>query len=211
MPKKRNDPRKLNPVMHIFCEGEKTEPNYLKGYLDEFIPGNRSLKVIRIEPTKKNTPMQLVEKAIREKKSSPEGDLFWVVYDRENENKYPGSIHARARVKADNNNVKIALSNICFEVWLLLHFRSSTGPYDSFDDLWKRSPLKKHLPQYDKGDRTIFDSVSGGIPSARKNARKLNKNTKDGADPSWTRPDQWNPYSNVYELLDAIDRFAKPE
>ena len=80
MPKKRNRPkRQLKPVMHIFCEGEKTEPGYLNGYLDRFFPGNRSLKVIKVEPTKKNTPKQLVDEAVSMKRSSPKGDVFWVV------------------------------------------------------------------------------------------------------------------------------------
>jgi hypothetical protein len=209
MPKKKTRPKKkLKPVMRIYCEGEKTEPNYLNSYLDEHFPGNRTLKVARVEPTKKNTPEALVDEAVDTKRASPKGDIFWVVYDRESEQKYPGSIHARARNKADSNGIEIALSNVCFEVWFLLHFEENAGPYVSYDDLYKRSPLRKHLPGYDKGVRNIYNLLREHVDTARTNAKKLNRKTEQGADPDWTRPDQWNPYTNVPELLDAIDSIA---
>ena len=54
MPKPRSAANKpVKPILHIFCEGEKTEPNYLNGYLGKFHPGNRRLNVIKVEKTKK--------------------------------------------------------------------------------------------------------------------------------------------------------------
>lgn len=101
MPKKRDRTEKLLlPVLHIYCEGAKTEPNYIQGYLDSKFSGNRLLKVrpIQIEPTKKNTPKELVEVAVLAKndKNTPEGDKFWVVYDREGKHKYSDKIHETA-------------------------------------------------------------------------------------------------------------------
>ena len=96
MPKpRRKSNKKLKPVFHIYCEDEKTEPNYLNGYLNKFHPVNRRLKVIKIEKTRKNTPIQLVNEAVIKKKnkSTPSSDSFWVVYDREAITKYPNSLH----------------------------------------------------------------------------------------------------------------------
>ena len=57
MPKVRGyGSKKLKPVLHIFCEGEKTEPNYLNGYLQKNYSGNRLLKVVRVEKTADSTP-----------------------------------------------------------------------------------------------------------------------------------------------------------
>ena len=79
MPKPRGErKRELKPVLHIFCEGEKTEPNYINGYLKKFCPGNRRLKVIKVEKTRKNTPVQLVDEAVTLKKdrNTPNADVF---------------------------------------------------------------------------------------------------------------------------------------
>jgi len=168
MPKKRSkSKRRLNPVLHIFCEGEKTEPNYINGYLDKFFPGNRSMKVIKVEPTRKNTPNQLVDEAVKMKKKSPSGDVFWAVYDRESEQKHSSSLHVKAYNKAKGNNVEIALSNVCFEVWIVLHFEETAGPYHCYDDLRKKSPLRSHLPDYDKSDSNIFRKLEDRVEKAR--------------------------------------------
>jgi len=208
MPKQRNRSKKaLKPRFHIFCEGEKTEPNYLNGYIQRRFPGTT---LIKVEKTKKNTPVELVEEALKCKAaaSTPEGDIFWVVYDREGTTKYSDALHAEARQKA-GSQIRIALSNVCFEVWLLLHFRNTLAPYSCYDELRKRSQLKKYIPDYDKADKRHYSDNE--IASARENAKRMNAQTQAGADRSWLHCHQWNPYSNVYELLDAIDIFGKTD
>jgi hypothetical protein len=216
MPKIRNKAVKaLKPVLHIYCEGEKTEPNYLHGYIDKFFSQNRRLKIIKIENTKKNTPVQLVEEAIKAKKNNPDGDVFWVVYDRESVQKYPDELHAKACSKAKSQKIKIALSNVCFELWLLLHFQNNTTAYSNYDDLRKNSSLrsecqKRGLKDYDKGEKSVFNFFTNqDIKQARIRARKMNAETKKTANVSCTKPYQWNPYTNVHHLLHAIDKFAR--
>ena len=180
MPKPNKRPKQeLKPVLHIFCEGAKTEPNYLNGYLERFFSANRRLKVVAIENTKKNTPKQLVEVAIEKKKTCPEGDFFWTVFDRESEQKYPDKLHAEAYNNAKGNNISIALSNVCFEAWLLLHFINSSAAYNSFDDLRTNSPLRakcrdRGIKDYDKGDKAIFNKLTDDeIKTARINAKRI--------------------------------------
>jgi len=205
MPKKRIVQRlKLKPRLHIFCEGEKTEPNYLHGYIETHFPGTR---LSPVRKTEKNTPVQLVEVAIAAKQSNPPGDQFWVVYDREACNKYPDGLHAEARSKAQANGINIALSNVCFEVWILLHFQPTVAPYDSYADLRKHSKLKEHIAGYDKGTKRRFSNNE--VDAARKNAASLNTQTIAGANPDWNQPHQWNPYTDVHDLLDALDEFGK--
>jgi len=218
MPKKNNRSKQdLKPILHIFCEGEKTEPNYLKGYLERFFSTNRRLKVIKIEPTNKNTPKQLVEEAIKKQKYCPDGDSFWVVYDRESEQKYSDNLHAQAYNKAQKHNIDVALSNVCFEAWLLLHFTSSSAPYNCYDDLRKKSNLraeckKRGVKDYDKGNKEIFDQLTENeIKTARVNAKRINEQSKCNANSSNTKPYQLNPFTDVYLLLDAIDAMASKQ
>ncbi len=205
MPKKRKAQKKeLKPNLHIFCEGEKTEPNYLNGYIERRFPGTR---LSPIRKTEKNTPIQLVEEAVVRKEQAPDGDLFWVVFDREAKNKYSDALHNEARAKAESSGVRIAFSNVCFEVWILLHFQKTVPAYASYSQLWKRSRLATHIKGYGKGTKHSFTDKE--MRAARKNARALNQQTKKGADPAWRKPHQWNPYTDVYKLLDAIDKFGE--
>lgn len=220
MPKSRKSrpERKLKTVLHIYCEGAKTEPNYIQGYLDRYFPTNRRLKVVRIEDTKKNTPKQLVSEAVNAKKKAKKvglNDSYWVIYDRESKAKYSDDLHCKAYATAKKNDVSVAISNICFEVWLILHFTYTTAAYSCYDDLRNNSPLRpklkaKGVDQYDKGEKGIFDHFTEQeIQMARDHAKKMNQQTEQGANPSLIYPYQLNPYTDVYKLLDNIDEIAK--
>ena len=215
MPKNRIRPeKKLLPKLHIYCEGAKTEPNYLNAYIGKNFPGNVRLKIIEIVPTKKNTPKQLVDEAVHAKKHiHPEGDIFWAVYDRESRHKYSDKLHMEALQKARGNNIKIGFSNVCFELWLLLHFQDTCAPYSCCGDLLNNSNLKAEckklgLADYAKGDKDIFAKIAGRVNEARKRAEKLNKSQLETADPAKTEPYHLNPYTDVHKLLDSIDKFA---
>jgi hypothetical protein len=215
MPKPRK-PSNVKPfkTLRIFCEGEKTEPVYLNGYLKTLHDTARK-SVVRIEDTNKNTPVQLVEVAINAKNSpnSLPDDEIWVVYDRESVAKYDDSLHATARQNAAGAGVKIAICNVCFEYWLLLHFVETDAPYSSFDNLMKNSALKAAFKSacgydYEKSGRSLFEKLKAHIPEARKRALRLNNNGKQNANPARSEPHQINPYVGIVELLDAIDAFT---
>ena len=163
MPKKKpRNGKKINSVFHIFCEGEKTEPYYIRAYIDHYHSDKRNLLVV--EDTKKNTPVQLVDYAIDFKKHCNNGDIFWVVFDRESTIKYSHELHLKAKKKAKDNGIEIAFSNVCFELWLLLHLTYSTACYKNCNDLVKQSQLKTILRQrgikdYDKGYAYLFDKL----------------------------------------------------
>ena len=198
--------RQLRPVLHIFCEGSKTEPNYLEHYKDLFCTGKSAS--IAVEKTDKTTPVQLVEEAVNLKNSATVGakDEYWVVYDRESPTKYDEKLHQQARSKASANGVHIALSNVCFEVWLLLHFQPTCAACNTCDELTGRKDFKKYFPSYEKGAECVFSAEQ--ITTARKNAAALNRRTITAANKDWQVPSMWNPYTDLYKLLDAIDVFA---
>lgn len=217
MPKKKPkatlQPKK---ILHIYCEGEKTEPNYFKAYIALKFPGGQHRKVVMVEKTKKNTPVQLVDVAVAAKKGHGnfDGDEFWVVYDREAKAKYSDELHANARKKADDNGVNVALSNVCFEIWLLLHCQECTAPYQSCGDFLTNSPLKSKLKEigiddYEKGQATISSELVGKHVQARENAAKMNQTSLKSAAANIDQPHLINPYTEVHLLLDAIDAFKQ--
>ena len=58
-----------------------------------------------------------------------------------------------AIVTARDNDLKVVLSNPCFEYWYLLHFRKTSRMMDQDE---ARHALKKEYPQYEKGDASTF-------------------------------------------------------
>ena len=213
MPRERKSRKpSVERTLRIFCEGEKTEPYYLKGYIDEFREKNRAT-VVAIEPTRKNTPIQLVEEAIALKKSdrSLPGDVFWVVYDRESVAKYSRKNHSEAWDKARRAGIHVALNNVCFEYWILLHLAESSAAYTSYEDLRDNSKLRPEVKKlcgkdYDKSSQIIFPHLKALISEARKRAIRINQKVMEASAPG-ALPFDANPYTGMPSLLDAIDDF----
>lgn len=210
MPRKRNVRERMpKQLFHILCEGEKTEPNYLKFYLKTIYPhwGNKHL--IKIEEIEENTATSLVTRTIKMKKDpNNKLDIFWCVYDRESTLKYPDKLHLTALQRAKANKICVALSNVCFEVWVLLHRQDTCAAFNDYRHLRRDSNLKQLFNGYEK-DYAFTSLTKEEIESARRNAKRLNQQTLSGADNGRDAPYQLNPYTNVYELLDAIDEFAQ--
>ncbi len=212
MPKPRKQSNMVPlKTLRIYCEGEKTEPIYIKGYISSFSNQDRKC-VISVEKTRKNTPVQLVDVAIEAKKlkESPD-DEFWVVYDRESPAKYADHLHSKAMDKARRHGIKVALSNICFEYWILIHLIDTEAPYSSCDDLLRRSPLNQEIiklcgNKYEKS-RSLFNILRDRIPEARNRGQRLNSNGLENAAFGKEEPFHINPYVGMVDLLDAIDNF----
>lgn len=212
MPKKKKKKHiKVDPVFHIFCEGEKTEPYYINGYINYYHSDKRNIVVV--EDTKKNTPVQLVDVAIEHKRKNPTEDVYWVVFDREAVSKYSHELHLKARKKAKSNGIEIAISNVCFEFWLLLHLKFTTASYSNYDDLIKKSDLKKLLTskgllkEYDKANIYTFDTLKNDISVAIKNAESVYNHAIKSASLGKDDPCFLNPYTDIHELFIDIKIF----
>lgn len=65
----------------------------------------------------------------------------------------------KAAATARRLRVELAVSNPCFEYWLLLHFEACAAPLVCYGDVEKR--LRRHIPGYSKSGRRFDDYVSG--------------------------------------------------
>jgi hypothetical protein len=74
-------------------------------------------------------PMRLVERAVARKKSDSEIDECWCVFDVEWPRNHPNL--DRALQLAEAGGVNVAVSNPCFELWLILHFQDQTAFLDN--------------------------------------------------------------------------------
>ena len=114
----------LRPQVIVVTEGEKTEPQYIK----EFARIHQAPNV-RVEGTGVD-PQGVVEKAIALKRSLGRGARthIWAVFDRDEHLRFEEALQL-----AQRNGICVAVSNPCFELWAVFHYRDHAAPIDRHD------------------------------------------------------------------------------
>ncbi len=121
--RRRTEVKPERRTVIVFCEGEASEPDYLNGL--KRLPGiaDNTAVAIEIDPTQ-GVPLTLVKRAI-ERSRDNEVDECWCVFDVEWPQHHPKL--AEARRLAACHGIGLAVSNPCFELWLILHLDEQTG------------------------------------------------------------------------------------
>jgi RloB-like protein len=188
------DPRRR---LLVVCEGEVTEPEYFEG----FRRWCRNSRVeVRVEGPA-GVPMSLVTKArdlreqaeheaATERDENLRYDEVWCVFDRD---EHPRVIEARQMAK--DNGLRLAMSNACFELWLILHFRESPGAQHRHH---LQTTLKELMPGVE-GKHIDFERLIPGYDDAFRRAERLEQAAiargEEGGDPT----------TEVFHLTDSID------
>ena len=189
----------------IVSEGAITEIEYLNAIKRSRKISSADVEIIPPGPT---SPKEIVQKArklgIHARKSDPY-DAIWCVFDVEakvTQNARPGL--ADAIQLANANQIFIALSNPCFELWILLHEQDCTAWIYS-NDVQRRCST---LNLVDGKSIYKVDEILQKYPAARQRAKALEAghlcNGKQ-------RPEDHNPSSSMYKLVEAIyEAFPSP-
>lgn len=182
----------------LFCEGAKTEPAYF-----EAIKRARSSTLIAVEIVPAvGVPMTIAERAAEEaqthrhrrgrRDSFEEGDQIWAVFDRDAHPHFE-----KAVMLCEQHGVKVARSDPCFELWLILHERDYDRPCDRHEAQRKF----ECRPEYD------FDALVRRVEEAESRAEaQLRRREAEGAPCG-------NPSTTVFRLTRAIrdaDERARP-
>jgi hypothetical protein len=170
----------------IVTEGEKTEPNYLKALRDRFQLNATEVEILHPEGT---DPITLTKKAIElretRRKSAKKGfaiayDEVWVVFDLEKPHDERRKLAVQAMGMKEATGIRFAVSDPCFEFWLLLHGEYTTSPFPDCDSVMKR--LEKHWPAYSKGHPPSLPFLEK-LPVAVTNAQRCREHhTTSGGD-----------------------------
>jgi hypothetical protein len=118
--------RQPRKTLLVFCEGEKTEPEYLQALKRQPFVKDVAAVDLRVDPRHEGAvPLALVTMAAdaRSKAINEEAEIdeFWCVFDVEWPVNHP-NLHDAVNL-ARSNDIQLAISNPCFELWLILHFR----------------------------------------------------------------------------------------
>jgi hypothetical protein len=174
-----------------------TEPTYIRGF--ERLVRNATVHIDI--PNAGGAPLALVRAAVRLKEEAEQEaaraddpfaayDEVWCVFDIDDHPAIP-----EARQLAASHGVELAISNPCFELWLVLHFRDSPGAQHR-DQV--HTILRGFIPGYDK--RFRFEVVVSGVNDAATRARRMDRDAQEMGELGR------NPSTSVYRLTESIAR-----
>jgi hypothetical protein len=186
------------PTFLIVCEGEKTEPNYFESF-----PVSTRPKV-RIVGAGCET-IAVVNKAIElmtERPKTKPFDRVWCVFDRDPSrvNNTAQRFNEALRLAAQEN-IEVAYSNECFELWYLLHF-------NFYDTAVPRSDYYKKLTKllgydYAKNSDDMYVKLEDKQNQAIKRAQKL----LASYEPHY--PESDNPVTTVHLLVEELNKYIR--
>lgn len=165
------------------CGAKKTELAYLTGLRKTSRNSAVAAKVL----THPCDPDRVIEYARKFRdRAGSDFDQTWCVLDVDQFD------YTRALPTAERNNINLAISNPCFETWLLLHHIDLHAPLrnaGATQDL-----LKQVVPAYDKTDLD-FSDFAPQVPEAIRRAKLMASKGSALGD---------NPSSGMWELVELI-------
>lgn len=194
-PARRTPFREPKRRILVVCEGARTEPDYING-LDRFFR-NSAIEVECVRAA--GVPLTVVSHAAQRKEQAQKDakrhddeflrfDEVWCVVDVD---EHPHLNEARQLAQA--RQIELAISNPCFELWLLLHFREPPGARHRHD-LCRL--MREHVPAYDK--KPDFAHLADGVDAACRRAERLDLEANNENEPGR------NPTTGVYRLVAAL-------
>lgn len=228
-------------IILIVSEDTKSSTFYLKDKIKSLgIPCKINFKKLPVTKTSFNVtgsirgsaPISVVEYAVIEKnkfnKEQKRKDSFpysevYCVMDVDNHTSLDRALQLIEKENKQNKQSKIIsiISNECFEVWYVLHFRYTTGALHrkSRKRKTKHIPkdkniskiLEKHLDikEYDKADN-IFGLLNekGDENKAVERAVKLNKHHLNCNNISENEVYKYNPSTQIHKLIQTINKIG---
>lgn len=187
---------RLKNRIKIYCNSLETEFNYFTAFKNEV--NSSKISDISIEVLKTQTkggldPLGAVKHVIKDKQ---ECDEVWVVFDKDH-----FDIEEALRL-AQRNDINVAWSNECFELWFLLHFSSLTTFLGRKEALEKvKEVYKKTLKiTYEKNSKEEFQRLRSRMKVAIAYAKKQHQLMKrDGISAN-----KANPCTTVYKLVELL-------
>jgi hypothetical protein len=192
--------------MLIVCEGEKSEPNYLRAIQREHRLSTTHIQVLHSQMG--TDPAQVLAYARKmflqgdaTKGLQPRAfDRLVVVFDRDEHHGYHAALAQvqglSGKLKNDEGlavRVDAVASVPCFELWLLLHFEDVAAPLSASEALAR---LLLHAPRYEKGGTDHWAETRQHLPAATQRAQALAATT--------TAHDGQQPYTDMHTLVQRL-------
>lgn len=184
----------------VVSEGSETEPHYIIGLRDLYRLSQANVIVNGAGVS----PSVVVQKAIDIFSDDGDYDKVYCVFDRDEHADYNDAVQ-RIKSQKPTGLFEAVISNPCFEYWILLHFILTTAPYNKTGQLTAAKcvlrELKKHLPDYEKSGKDVFEALRDRIPTAVKHATGALKTVTDAGTE--------NPTTRMHLLVNYFSEIKK--
>ena len=191
---KRGRAEKRTPryVLRVLTEGRRTEPDY-------FIVWRRRNARVHLNLADSGmTPDALVRRAKEHLRGQPrrradrDFDEIWCVFDTDEHENLPHAVE-----DAGQNGIDVAVSNPCFELWLVLHAQEQTAPID-------RHGVQRLSNELGLSDgKRIADTARNTLVEAFETA-KDRAQALDQRHAGNDSPPRSNPSTDVWRLVDQL-------
>lgn len=183
------------PIILVVAEGKVTETKYINTFaayhknsrVDVVVRGGAGVPKTIVEYAKE-LKTEREKEAKSQKDENIKFDEVWCVFDIDTHPDIPEAIQ-----KAHSSDLRLAISNPCFELWLWLHFAPQPG-IQGHKQMQKM--LKSHIPHYEKDIN--FMNISSGYSEAVSRAQKLESDAIEEGE------DGRNPTTGVWRLTESI-------
>ena len=188
-------PREERRVIRIYAEGSVTEYDYLQHW-------EQLCKGVTLEWGESGlSPVGLVSRAKADIKTNqrakrgqgaPNFDEIWCVFDVDDHSHVPNAVF-----EAGQSDIGVAVSNPCFELWLVLHCEERARHVDRRDI--QRDARNLHLIEGKNVPDSVWGRLEDGYEDAKRRARSL-----DQMHAGNESPPRSNPSTGVWRLVDSI-------
>lgn len=195
--------REAHPKIFIWSHAEKAEIEYFQDY-------KNYLKTPLLMPRKEIcwTPQELIQKVVKWKEKEvcdEDGDQVWCIFDVDDFYQDDKEGLLKSIKDANENNIKIAYANQCFELWILLHFEKPTFAIARGADIEKKIQYyfkNNKLGRFEK-NRKVFQILLPFQPQAISNAKKL-LTSYERTDWNKVLSENGNPSTSIHFLVEEI-------
>jgi len=203
--------REVHPKIFIWSHTQKAEIEYFQDFKNYL---RTSLLVAKKEICW--TPQELLGKVIQWKERNvfkEDGDQVWCIFDVDDFYKKEQSKKELLKLieNAKNNDVRIAYTNECFELWILLHFEKPTSPICRGKNIEKRIQqiFKKNKLGEFKKNQKVFHILLPFQQQAIKNAQKLLSSDYEKINWEKVLSEEGNPSTSIHFLVEEIKLLIK--
>jgi hypothetical protein len=172
----------------IVCEGEKTEPEYLKGLQKLHRLSNANITIV---PGDGNDPVSIVRHALKAGGHA----------------NYQEALDLVANSSLGKKGKLAAITSVpCFEIWILLHFGYTAAPFavaggrSACDNVIRA--IREHMPEYRKALAGVFEQLQPHVETALTHGNRLAQHNRDTGSE--------NPGTKVHELVKYLRELKKP-
>lgn len=194
---RKSSTRKSKPKVLIVCEGKKTERDYFALIKKKY----RLTSVVVVKSSMLGSaPISVVQSAVSLSQEqielygkSAQYEQVYCVYDTDEHT----SLREAKRLINENNFIAI-ISNICFEYWLILHYKYSRASFLSRSGKSASQVCIEKLEEYIKNYKKsaiekYFDDLFLRLETAIFNSKKSLNDA--------VSTNELNPSTNVHELI----------